>query len=307
MSHQVMRRSIALPAIELPTFCLLLLVYASWYALLLSAAEYGIIWFCLPLAYIVCLHSSLQHECLHGHPTRSQTFNDSLVIAPLILWLPYISYKRLHLEHHACHELTHPEQDPESYYFDAAHWQHLGGIRQKLHTLNNTLAGRMLIGPWLCIYSTLKNECREFFKNPAQKAPELAVHLLGLAGLFWLIASAGLAWLDYALWVIWPATSLMLLRSYYEHRPAADNKRSTAIIESNAVLSLLYLNNNYHLVHHRHPRLPWYRIRDEYEQKPDKWQAINEDFMFLGYGSLWKRFALAPKDSPLHQPRANKE
>ena len=32
------------------------------------------------------------------------------------------------------------------------------------------------------------------------------------------------------------------------------------IIEDRGPLSLLFLNNNYHVIHHIHPRVPWYKL-----------------------------------------------
>ena len=39
-------------------------------------------------AYLVALHGSLQHEALHGHPTRSAVVNELLVFLPVSLWFP---------------------------------------------------------------------------------------------------------------------------------------------------------------------------------------------------------------------------
>ncbi len=65
---------------------------------------------------------------------------------------------------------------------------------------------------------------------------------------------------SYFLLVIWPATSLVLMRSYHEHKPESNNIRSTVIVESNPVIGLLFLNNNLHVIHHEYPALPLYQI-----------------------------------------------
>ena len=58
-------------------------------------------------------HSSLQHEALHGHPTRSAALNEALVFLPLGLLFPYRRFKMLHLRHHNNSALTDPYDDPE--------------------------------------------------------------------------------------------------------------------------------------------------------------------------------------------------
>ena len=57
----------------------------------------------------------------------------------------------------------------------------------------------------------------------------------------------------YLLLVAYPALSLAMVRSYYEHRAADDCKHRIAINETSWPMRLLYLNNNYHLVHHDLP------------------------------------------------------
>jgi len=70
-------------AIEWPTLALIVATYGSWLAI---TAFYGH----LPLAVVaalgtvlVTLHGSLQHEIIHGHPTRSAIFNRLTIVVPL--------------------------------------------------------------------------------------------------------------------------------------------------------------------------------------------------------------------------------
>ena len=136
----------------------------EWPTVLLIAANYLVLglvvwfhaslpwWVIMPVgAYCVALHGSLQHEALHGHPTRNRVVNDLLVTFAPHLWLPYFRYKKTHLIHHNDENLTDPRLDPESYYLLPEDWAHLGGLRQMLYTANNALAGRMILGPAISI------------------------------------------------------------------------------------------------------------------------------------------------------------
>ena len=67
-------------------------------------------------ALVVTLHMSLQHEVIHGHPTRSRVLNQLLAGPSLSLWLPFERYRATHLQHHRDHHLTDPLEDPESFY-----------------------------------------------------------------------------------------------------------------------------------------------------------------------------------------------
>jgi len=43
---------------------------------------------------------SLQHEIIHGHPTRKRWLNNLIGQWPLALWLPFENYRHSHLAHH---------------------------------------------------------------------------------------------------------------------------------------------------------------------------------------------------------------
>src|SRR5215472_16911631 len=76
-------------AIEIPTVLIALLAYRGWCAITLM---YGLwpLWVVAPVgAVLVTLQGSLQHESVHGHPTRWGRVNRLLAIVPLSIWMPY--------------------------------------------------------------------------------------------------------------------------------------------------------------------------------------------------------------------------
>jgi fatty acid desaturase len=68
--------------IEWPTWAMLATCYTIWLA---SIAWHDVLgaWWMVAAAVMVTLHSSLQHEALHGHPTRSAALNEALVFPAL--------------------------------------------------------------------------------------------------------------------------------------------------------------------------------------------------------------------------------
>ena len=80
-------------------------------------------------AWIVAWQLNLQHETIHGHPTRNRRVNEMIGCWPLSLWLPYSIYRSTHLAHHRDENLTDPFEDPESYYWTVAGWGGLGSDR----------------------------------------------------------------------------------------------------------------------------------------------------------------------------------
>src|SRR5581483_1961153 len=116
------------PAVELPTIFRLLTPYGGWLAVN-STYAHRPLWDVAPLApLLITLHSSLQHEIVHGHPTRSKRLNRLLAIVPLGLWIPYQRYRDLHHKHHCDARLTDHIDDPESFYWTAEGWERLSPL-----------------------------------------------------------------------------------------------------------------------------------------------------------------------------------
>ena len=129
----------------------------AWPTVFLIIACYGVwgialwvlpLWVAIPVAALaIALHASMQHEVIHVHPTPNAWGNDAMIWPPLTLVIPYIRFKSTHLAHHHDEVITDPFDDPESNYLDAAHWARLPRLAQLVLRANNTLAGRLTLGP----------------------------------------------------------------------------------------------------------------------------------------------------------------
>lgn len=283
------------------TWIVLLCVYGAWLGLTYYAT--ALPWWLLMATggYIVCLHGSLQHEAVHGHLTGSFRWSTVLVMWPLMLWIPYTRYRTLHEAHHDCPDLTDPIDDPESFYWTAERWGSLGALRRGLVIVNQTLAGRLLIGPLLALSAFWHAEAQRIAAGDRCIAVEWLVHGLAAgAVLGWISGVGGLPIWQYLLLFVWPATSLTLLRSYTEHRTGESNEARTALIEGSFATRLLFLNNNLHLVHHSHPELPWHAIRKMFLVRRDEWLERNGGFYYKSYWDVARKFLVRAKDSPVH-------
>ena len=139
---------------------LLVLTYAAW-AGVTAFAPTLTLWVAVPaLALILAQHSSLQHEIIHGHPTRNQRLNDALVFPALGLLLPFERFRDQHLAHHYDPLLTDPHDDPETNYLDPEVWARLRRPVRAVLAVNNTLFGRMLIGPFLGMFCLWRDDLR---------------------------------------------------------------------------------------------------------------------------------------------------
>lgn len=293
------------PRVEWPTIMLAVGVYASF--LLVTFLHALQPWWLLAIlgTLIVVLHGSLQHEVIHGHPTRHRRLNDLIAKPALWLWLPYDRYRRSHLRHHRSDVLTDPLDDPESYYVTSRRWQELPLPVRGILIANQTLAGRLTIGPVLAILGFWCQELRLILAGHGRVRRVWLEHLGWVALILaWVTGVCGMpVWLYVAAFAF-PGTALSMLRSYMEHRPAERAGARCAIVEDAGALAFLFLNNNLHAVHHRWPGVPWYRLPAVYRAHRDDMLAWNGGFLMQGYREIARRFLLRPKDHPVHPNHA---
>ncbi len=299
--NSVLRPSLHHPA-EWRTLALVAGCHAGWIAAGLSYAIIG--WpAAILLALAIALHSSLQHEAIHGHPTTSAAWNEALVFLPIGLLVPFRRYRDLHLQHHNDERLTDPLDDPESFYHSGADWERLAWPQQAVLRWNNTLAGRMLIGPVITTWRFLAGELLGAQRASGREGKELrkawVLHALGLVLVaaivrfgFGMPASVYLA-------AVYLALSLLALRAFCEHQWAEDPRHRTVIVESTA-LGLLFLNNNLHVVHHARPMLAWYELPAAYRARKSEWAALNNGYVFPGYRAIARKFGFRQKESVVH-------
>ena len=291
--------------IEWPTIALIVAVYGIVAALAWFHARLPW-WVILPIgAYCAALHLSLQHEVLHGHPTGNRVINEALIFPTLTLWLPFHRYKRLHLIHHNDDNLTDPRLDPESYYLLPEQWSATFGIRRLVSGMNHTLAGRMLIGPAISLARFWSGEFHDILGGNRETARAWGLFALSATATIWFVVwVCGMPFWQYYLLIAYPGISLALVRSYCEHRAAEVVDHRTIIVEASPFWSLLFLNNNLHVVHHAHPTLAWYKIPNVYKQERDRLIARNDGYYMRGYGEIFARYFLKAKE-PIAYPNVD--
>ncbi len=284
---------------EWPTWLMLLVCYALWIASLASYAAIGA-WFLVPAMVSLALHSSLQHEVLHGHPTRSAWLNEALIYPALGVLIAYRRYKDTHLRHHNDTLLTDPYDDPESYYLAESDYATLPGWKQVLLQFNQTLIGRWLVGPPLSLCAFWADEINRIRSGDARSRNAWLHHVLGLVPVLVLVVTFGVPLWLYGL-AAWGGMSLIMTRSFIEHRAAEAVGERTAVVEAGWFMSLLYLNNNLHAVHHRAPTLAWYALPARWRAERDTVLANNGGYLIAGgYASVLMRWALRRREPVIH-------
>ena len=285
---------------EGPTWTVAIAVYGGWFLLTWNAAALPW-WTVLPLgAFLTAWHGSLQHEIMHGHPTSYGSVNAILATPPLALWIPFPIYRDSHLDHHLTPELTCPQGDTESFYVEAARWQRMGAPMRALLIYNNTLLGRLTVGPAIVQVRFWHDEVRRIAGGDRRYGGVWLGHGAGVAVVLAWLSVCGIPLLHYIALFVYPGLSLTLLRSFLEHRPAPNQAHRTAIVEADPVTRLLFLNLNFHALHHDRPGHPWYLLPALYAADGGAIVAANGGFFHSGYGAIARRFFLKPKDHPVH-------
>lgn len=286
---------------EWPTWLLIGAIYTLWLGALLFWRQLGTVPATLLMIWCCAWYMSLQHELIHGHPTPWPTVNRLFGYAPLAVWYPYRLYRDSHLRHHVDHHLTLPALDTESCYVSPATWAGMGKPMRALYWFNKTFWGRVLVGPAIAIVATWGGALRQLLRGDFSDAPMWLGHAAMLGAMLWAIDTwFGVTPVYYLLAISYPAQSISMVRSYYEHRPAAQHKQRIVLNEAGPVLRLLFLNNNLHLVHHDFPSLPWYLIPRVYQARRDAYIARSGGFHVRGYGELMRRFGFRAIDAPMH-------
>jgi fatty acid desaturase len=286
---------------EWPTWLLIVAVYGGWLTALAYREQIGLLPSTLILVLCCVWYMSLQHELLHGHPTRLAWVNKLIGYAPLAVWYPYTLYRDSHLRHHEDEHLTYPGLDPESHYVTPAQWQHSGPVMRTCYRLRKTFWGRLVIGPPMAILSMMYEQAANFARGDFRYAPMWACHGASLMVLLYSIQRwAGMPWWYYLGCIAYPALTIAMIRSHFEHRAMPKCEHRIVINEAGLFMRLLFLNNNYHLVHHDLPHLPWYLIGKVYRDYRIDYQRRCGGFVLQGYGDVIRRYGFKPIDAPPH-------
>jgi fatty acid desaturase len=287
--------------IEWVTIYLTLAIYGGWATVTFFHALLPIYFIAPAGAWLIAWQSSLQHENLHGHPTPWRGVNTLLAFPPLSLWLPYHVYRASHLNHHRAEILAHPHDDPESYYWERTNWTALGSIGQILVRWQTTFIGRLVIGPAWNAGRLIAREFSLARAHPGTSFLHWSSHLLGCTViLIWIVGICQMNLWFYLFGIVYPGTSLSLVRSFAEHRASKESGEQTAIVENAKIFGVLFLFNNLHVVHHRNPGLPWYQIPAWYKEHRESLISSKAARVYQGYFEIARRYLLKSFDDPIH-------
>ena len=286
-------------AIEWPTVFLWLACWGLWLIGVFVLPMVSMLLAGVVLTLVLVLQSSLSHEALHGHPFASRRVNDGLAMVSLGLLVPYIRFRDTHLAHHIDERLTDPYDDPETNFYDPAVWARMAHWQQQIMQLNNTLLGRMLIGPLISQVMFMRGDWREMRQGNRAIIGAWGIHLLSSALVITVVVTSPMPIWIY-LMCCYFAMSVLKIRTFLEHRAHQYSTARTVIIDDKGPLAFLFLNNNLHAVHHLHPQVAWYNLPRLYRDNTDSYDGFNEDYNYRSYAQVIARYFVKAKDPVPH-------
>ena len=280
--------------IEWPTLALIVLCYAVWAGALFLGLP---LWVSVPMAALaIALHSSLQHEVLHGHPFGDRRLGEPLVFATLNLSIPYQRFRDTHLAHHMDARLTDPYDDPESNYFDPATWGALPRAARWIVQVNFTLLGLSVLGP---LIGQVLFMAAEWQQRDRAIVFAWVVHGVLSVGVLAVVAASAMPIWAYLV-ACYAGLGILKIRTFLEHQAHERARGRTVIIEDRGPLAFLFLNNNLHVVHHMHPKLPWYRLPQIYFNNRERYLARNDGYRYGSYFEIIRKHLIRAKDPVPH-------
>ena len=276
---------------EWRTLLLVMTIWGAWsYSVFIIPVD--MIWISVVvLPFTLTLYQSCQHEAIHHHPFTQSYYNDMIVMMPLTLLVPYYYFKESHLKHHQS-DITDPDDDPESFYVTQEVWNDLSIWQQKILIFNNCILGRLILGRLIYIY-----RLPSLIKASNHKIVWLS-HVIIVAVLLILIHvySHINIWL-YCL-CAFIAESIIAIRSFLEHQCHDDR---TVIIDDNGLLAFLFLNNNYHDIHHKNPAVAWYKLPRIFDNDRNIYER---GYFYKNYKEIFKKHFLLVKEPIIHPKRS---
>lgn len=203
-------------------------------------------WCCFGIN-VLALHLSgtVIHDASHNSAHRDRVMNSILGHgSALMLGFAFPVFTRVHLQHHG--NVNDPDNDPD-------HFVSTGGplwliaprfFYHEVFFFKRRLWRKFELWEWFfsrlfviaVVYISIQKDCLGYVLN------------------FWFCPAlvVGIA--------------LGLFFDYLPHRPFHEKNRwKNARVYPSAILNLLILGQNYHLVHHLWPSIPWYNYKPAYE------------------------------------------
>lgn len=296
VTKTVLTRSLAF---EWPTLCLVVMCYAWYLVCLFILTDVSLLLSVVLLIPCITLHSSLQHETIHILEPRWPVLGFAMVFPAVGLFIPFTRFRDTHLAHHQNELLTDPLDDPESYYLLPEVWVALPRLVQRLFRVNNTLLGRMILGPLVGQALFMASDAKQIWRGDRAVLRGWLAHIPAVAIVIWVVGLSSMPFWAYFI-AAYVGLSILKIRTFLEHRAEQRANGRSVIIEDSGPLAFLFLNNNYHAAHHARPSVPWYKLPAYFRANRERFLGQNRGYYYRNYADIFSRYLLTGKEPVAH-------
>lgn len=184
------------------------------------------------------------HDACHNVAHRNRTVNALLGHgSALMLCFSFPVFTRVHMQHHA--HVNDPENDPDHVVSTAGPLWYINArfMYHEVYFFRRRLWRKFELLEWVIARSVLG----------VILYISIQYDFLGYIFNFWFVPLALVGW------------ALGLFFDYLPHRPFEESNRwKNARVYPNRLLNWLIMGQNYHLVHHLWPGIPWYNYEPAY-------------------------------------------
>lgn len=254
--------AMSVPRVAWPTLVVFVVAMAAWGSVT-TAALLGV----LPVWAAVLVGSvsayalfTPMHDSAHKSVARTGWVSEVIGrLCALALLSPFPAFRYAHLRHHK--KTNHPDDDPDIWSGGGRRWTlPLRWWTQDLH--------------YYVIYARVWSE------RPVRERIEVVGTLLAVAAAIFALASAGHGWDVLVLWMLPARVAIGLLAFFFDYLPhhpheieaKVDRFEATSNIRG-AWLTPVMFYQNYHLVHHLYPGVPFYRTGKVWRERRVKLEA----------------------------------
>jgi fatty acid desaturase len=281
---ELFKKLIRRPATAWPILALL-----ASACLIFSFSTFAFLVLGLPLIWAMLLNAvasymafTVAHEATHSSVSSNQKVNDWAGRLAMVLLEPgpfFAVFRYIHMQHH---KFTNDhEKDPDTYCGRGPAW---------------LLPARWLTLDFVYFSNYLRSE--NFQKRPTREKREFALSILFMIAVITAMTLAG--WLEYYLLLFFVPTRIakliiVIAFDFLPHHPhKITSKEDRYRCTSNRVglewlLTPLFIYQNYHLVHHLYPTVPFYRYLRIWEARRAHHESQNP--------ATTGAFALAPRET----------
>ena len=261
-SNQYFERLREAPVLALPTAALFVVslggIGTTWY---LALNDLIPLWVgAIANGLLTYLLFSVIHDASHKSLSRIRWLNESIGAIGLFFLFPYAPMPLVRWVHNKHHSYTNGPKDPDRFEHESPWWQ---------------IPIRWAFFDGAYIWYFFKNGRNVYNRHKT----ELNLYYISLAVLATAAIYFGFGWELFMLWFIPSRISLFLIAVVFvilPHHPALIEQEEDPYMATTMRLGWEWLLNplmvyqNYHLVHHLYPEIPFYRMHKAYFLKYDE-------------------------------------